>query len=134
MGIRVESWGFASVNFASSMRVGSIVILFLFSLSTIQARQQIHVTKQLVGQSYYLKRCASCHGEGNRGGNLYSTREWKKLFMARGADLIELHDGEDNTEEVIKYLKSDNFKKESGKMLKFIQEFAYDSDTIPTCN
>ncbi|MCK5110351.1 MAG: cytochrome c [Arcobacteraceae bacterium] len=113
---------------------GLLILVLLFSFSTAQAKPKAHVTKQLVGQAYYLKRCSHCHGEGNRGGNLYSTREWKKIFSAHGADLIELHDGEEGTQKVMKYLKSKDFKKESAKMLKFIQEFAYDSDTIPTCN
>ncbi|RLA77743.1 MAG: hypothetical protein DRG78_16700 [Epsilonproteobacteria bacterium] len=116
------------------MQNNFIIILLIFSFSNLHARYKEHITKQLKGQEYYLKQCASCHGEGNRGGNLYSVREWKKMFAAKGRDLIELHDDEEDTEQVMIYLKSNTFKKESAKMLKFIQEFAYDSDTIPTCN
>ncbi len=116
------------------IKVLSLILLLLCFFSTLQARYKAHVTKQLVGQGYYLDRCSNCHGEGNRGGNLYSSREWKKMFLAHGADLIELHDGEKDTQKVTQYLNSKEFKKESAKMLKFIQEFAYDSDTIPTCN
>ena len=116
------------------MKISLIIFTLLFTFSTAQARYKAHVTKQLKGQEYYIKQCSSCHGEGNRGGNLYSQREWEKIFSANGLDLIELHDGEDNIEKVIKYIKSDKFKKQSPKMLSFIQEFAYDSNTIPTCN
>ncbi|MEA2018042.1 MAG: cytochrome c [Campylobacterota bacterium] len=116
------------------MKNSLIVLLLIFSITNLHARYKEHVTKQIKGQEYYLNACASCHGEGNRGGNLYSVREWKKIFAARGRDLIELHDGEDDTQKVMQYLKSKKFKNQSAKMLKFIQEFAYDSDTIPTCN
>jgi hypothetical protein len=111
-----------------------ILIVAIFSIFTnLYGSRKPHITKEKIGQKYYLKRCSSCHGSGNRGGNLYSISEWKENFNNNGKELIELHDGEDNVQNVIKYIKSNSFKKESEKMLKFIQEFAYDSETIPTC-
>ena len=117
--------------------ISKLVIICLITMvgfSSLEARYKAHVTKEKIGQNYYLNRCSSCHGEGNRGGNLYSIYEWKGIFSNKGKELIALHDGEDDVENTIIYIKSDSFKKESAKMLKFIQEFAYDSDTIPTCN
>lgn len=113
--------------------ISTILISLVFSSFTLNAKPLSHKTKEKVGQRSYLKRCSACHGEGSRGGNLYSQDEWQKIFANSGAELIELHDGEDNVEEIISYIKSDNFKKDSKRMLKFIQEFAYDSELIPTC-
>ena len=121
---------FMEINMKNSL----IIFLLLFSFSSLYARHKEHVTKQLKGQEYYLKACSSCHGDGNRGGNLYSISEWKYLFFDNGKDLKQLHIGEDGTNQIIQYLDSEDFKHEKKKMLKFLQEFAYDSDTIPSCN
>ena len=116
------------------MRNSIIILILIFSFTNLNARYKEHVTKQLKGQEYYLKACSACHGDGNRGGNLYSIIEWKYLFFDNGKDLIKLHIGEDGTKNIIKYLQSKKFQHEKKKLLKFLQEFAYDSDTIPTCN
>jgi cytochrome c553 len=115
------------------MKNSLLIIALLFSLTSLEARYKKHITKQLKGQEYYLKHCAACHGDGNRGGNLYSIEEWKTIFANNGKELIALHDGEDNIEQIMIYLKSDEFKQQNQNMLKFIQEFAYDSESIPTC-
>lgn len=108
--------------------------LILISFSAVNAKSRgDHVAKEKIGQEFYLKRCSSCHGEGKRGGNINSKQEWEEIFAKNGADLVELHEYEDNTENIIKYIKSNEFKKESKRMLKFLQEFAYDSEYIPTC-
>ncbi len=110
------------------------LLLCLIVLTTSYSRTYYHKTKQLKGQKYYLKRCASCHGSGKMGGNLYSIFEWQDLFENRGKELLWLHKDEKDTQETQTYIKSSEFKKESKYILRFIQEFAYDSDTIPTCN
>ena len=124
------------INYMVTNMINKTIIIFILlslSFSLAIAKRKSYVIKEKIGQKYYLKRCSSCHGSGNRGGILYSISEWKENFNNNGKELIELHDGEDNVQNVIKYIKSNSFKKESEKMLKFIQEFAYDSETIPTC-
>ncbi len=115
-------------------KINIIIISLILSVTLSHARLKSFVTKQLEGQEYYLKQCSLCHGSGNRGANLYSASEWKDIFSNNGKELYDLHDGEDDVEDVMKYIKSDKFKKNSKKMLLFIQDFAYDSDGIPTCN
>jgi len=111
-----------------------IFIFLLFFVTNVEAKYKTHITKEKKGQKYYLNRCSACHGDGNRGGNMNSMNEWEDLFKNDAKELIELHTNEDNTDDVIKYLKSSDFKNEKKRMLKFIKEFAYDSETIPTCN
>ena len=115
-----------------------IMALFLLSLltsTTYAAKKRgVYATKNLIGQDYYIKRCSSCHGEGSRGGNMASIREWKQIFSQNAAELIDLHVDDEESINVVKYLKSETFKKESKLMLEFLQEFAYDSENIPTCN
>ncbi len=60
--------------------------------------------------------------------------EWKELFSNKASELIYLHEEDETLVSVVKYFKSDDFKNESLDMLKFLQEFAYDSENIPTCN
>jgi hypothetical protein len=66
-------------------------------------------------------------------------REWKALLDANASELIYLHEelypdkAEKNAVAAIYYLKSEQFKKEERKLLKFLQEFASDSPDIPTC-
>ena len=109
-----------------------IICLLLLATNSFAGRKP-HITKEKIGQKYYLKRCSSCHGSGNRGGNLNTENEWREIFSKNAQELIELHIDEDNTQKIINYIKSNDFKKEQKKMLKFLQEFANDSDTIPTC-
>ena len=87
--------------------------------------------KNVAGQKYYLKYCSSCHGKGNRGGGLASSDEWRTYFSNGAKDMILFHEDEP---EVLKYLKSEKFKNHQQKMLKFLIEFANDSDSIPSCN
>ncbi len=112
-----------------------ILLSTLFSSSLFASKiRGEYATKNIVGQDYYLKRCSSCHGEGSRGGNMASIREWKQLFSNSALELKELHLDDDTTVEIVKYFEGGEFKKESKLMMKLLQEFAYDSEHIPTCN
>jgi len=97
-----------------------------------------HIVREKVGQQYYLKACSRCHGAGKIGGNMATQREWKALLDANASELLYLHEDVYDQEpkdatEAIRYLKSEQFKKEKRKLLKFLQEFASDSPDIPTC-
>jgi hypothetical protein len=122
------------------MKLFSKINLYLFvlisltlNLSADKIRGE-YATKNLKGQDYYLVNCSSCHGEGNRGGNIASIREWKSFFAKDASELIYFHEEDDSTIKVIEYLKGNEFKEQSKLMLEFLQEFAYDSEHIPTCN
>ncbi len=107
-------------------------IIFLLLLTTVlSAKIQHHTAEEKKGQKYYLENCSKCHGEGNRGGNLADMGTWKEYFADDGKELKELHEGD---KESLEYLNSEKFKKQQQKMLKFLLEFASDSDFIPSCN
>lgn len=117
-----------------------MALLILLATTSGQAKERgKHVTREKVGQQYYLKACASCHGEGKLAGNMATQREWKALLDANASELIYLHEEvypdkkEKNAVAAISYLKSEQFKKEERHLLKFLQEFASDSPDIPTC-
>lgn len=115
----------------------NLYLIFMLSLSLNLNAEKIrgeYATKNLKGQDYYLKSCSSCHGEGSRGGNIASIREWKEFFNKDASELIYFHEEDSSTIKVLEYLKGNEFKKESKLMLEFLQEFAYDSEHIPTCN
>ena len=113
-----------------------VLILITISLifSSANAKRKTYVTKEKVGQKYYLDKCSSCHGNGNRGGNLYSTYEWIDIFKNDAKELWILHDGEDGVEDIMSYIISDDFKSKAPDLLRFLKEFAYDSDAVPSCN
>ncbi len=83
------------------------------------------------GQKYYLKRCSSCHGTGKMWGNVATQSEWKDFL---NKDLNELKSFHTKNPELIKYLDSSEFKKEKNRLRRFLQEFASDSESIPSCN
>lgn len=115
----------------------ALCVCFLFSSTVIGAetkKRGVYATKNIEGQNNYLKRCSDCHGEGNRGGNMASISEWKELFANNALELKDLHADDTESVDVVLYFESSDFKKESEIMMKFLQEFAYDSDNIPTCN
>lgn len=109
------------------------ILLLSLNLEAKKSRGE-YSTKNIIGQNYYLKNCSSCHGEGNRGGNMASIKEWELFFTNEAKELIYFHEDDDSTRGVIGYLRSSDFKKQSKLMLKFLQEFAYDSENVPTCN
>ncbi len=109
-------------------------IFLILSIVSAQARPRgQHVVQEKLGQQYYLRACSSCHGAGKLGGNMATQSEWKYMLDRHGKALIELHEGEANTTQVIAYLKSPRFAREHDRLLKFLQEFANDSESIPTC-
>ena len=113
-----------------------LCIMLLISASSLYAKKSrgAYATKNIIGQDYYLKACSSCHGEGNRAGNMASIREWKELFSQNAAELKDLHLDDEENISLLKYMDSKKFNNEKKLMLKFLQEFAYDSEHIPTCN
>ena len=112
------------------------VVFLLLSFTNLNAAKKrgAYATKNIVGQNYYLKACSSCHGEGSRGGNMASIREWKDLFSKNAFELKDLHVDDEETISVIKYFNSNKFQEQKIDLLDFLQEFAYDSENIPTCN
>ncbi len=113
----------------SALLLGSLILG-----GSAQARPRgQHVVKEKIGQKYYLRECSACHGAGKLGGNMATQAEWKELLSQHAKELIELHQGEQNTTRVIEYLKSPRFEQEHDRLLKFLQEFANDSESIPTC-
>lgn len=110
-----------------------IIITLSLNLSAKKIRGE-YATKNLIGQSNYMKNCSACHGEGSRGGNIASIREWKTMFSKDASELIYLHEDDEENNEVLRYLRGTEFKKDKKLMLEFLQEFAYDSEHIPTCN
>lgn len=115
-----------------------LIIGILLSLTNANAARSkergAYATKNFVGQEHYLNRCSSCHGEGNRGGNMASIREWAELFSKNAEELKDLHIDDEESIGIVKYFEGKEFKNENDIMLKFLQEFAYDSEHIPTCN
>jgi|GEM_PF-2455491 len=108
--------------------------LFLLTGGNAWAKSHApHVTQEKIGQQYYLAACGSCHGSGKLGGNMATVTEWKALLADHGKELIELHTDENGTEGILAYLKGKQFEKEHDHLLKFLQEFANDSESIPTC-
>ena len=83
------------------------------------------------GQRYYLKRCSSCHGTGKMWGNVATQEEWKDFLSKDVAELKSFHT---KNPKVLMYLNSNDFKKEKNRMIRFLQEFASDSESIPSCN
>lgn len=111
-----------------------VVLMLSFSNLNAAKKRGVYATKNIIGQSFYLKACSSCHGEGSRGGNMASIREWKEIFSKNAFELKDLHIGEEETLLVIEYLNSKEFEIQKKDLLDFLQEFAYDSENIPTCN
>jgi hypothetical protein len=113
--------------------IAILLIGLLFAMSLQAKSRGTHVTQEKIGQRYYLSACGSCHGAGKMGGNMAASAEWKALLANHGKELSELHRDENSTQKIILYLNGSQFVKEHDNLLKFLQEFANDSDSIPTC-
>jgi hypothetical protein len=133
----LKSYMGKNMNFQNNLKKNILIftlILVIYPVTSEAKKRGEYATQNLIGQVYYMKNCSSCHGEGSRGGNMASIREWKSIFIDDAKELIYFHSDDDESINVVKYLKSNFFKIESEQMLGFLQEFAYDSENIPTCN
>jgi mono/diheme cytochrome c family protein len=111
----------------------SLALLLAATLALPAKPRGKHVVREKVGQQYYLRACGGCHGPGKIGGNMATQAEWKALLSDHANELAELHEGEANVTGVLEYLRGPRFEKEHDRLLKFLQEFANDSESIPTC-
>ncbi len=111
----------------------SLALLLAATLALPARPRGKHVVREQVGQRYYLRACGGCHGSGKIGGNMATQAEWKALLSDHAKELAELHEGEANVTGVMEYLRGPRFEKEHDPLLKFLQEFANDSESIPTC-
>jgi len=110
------------------------LIVLILLVSPLRPKSHApHVTQETIGQRYYLAACSACHGSGKLGGNMATQLEWKNMLAHHAKELIELHEDENGTEGIIDYLKGEQFAREHDHLLKFLQEFANDSESIPTC-
>ncbi len=105
-------------------------VLFIFTCTAFFT-STLFALQNVAGQKYYLKNCSGCHGAGNRGGGLAKSYEWKEYFQNDAKLILFFHEEEPKA---LKYLKTDKFKKQSKKMMKFLIEFSSDSPNIPSCN
>lgn len=110
------------------------IILISFTFLHAAKSRTTYATKNIIGQNDYLDKCSSCHGDASRGGNVSSIREWKIIFSNNAYELIEIHMYDEENKKILSYLNSNEFKKQSKLILELLQEFAYDSENIPTCN
>ena len=110
-----------------------IVILLVSNIYAKKIRGE-YSTKNILAQEIYLDKCSSCHGDARRGGTMASIIEWKDIFSNDAKLLVDLHENDTQTIDILKYFKGQTFKKDKILILKLLQEFAYDSEFIPTCN
>lgn len=104
---------------------------FFIVICSIALATNLLAVQNVAGQKYYLKQCSSCHGKGNRGGGLAASYEWKEYFNNNAKELISFHFDEPKA---LMYQNSTKFQRQQNKILKFLLEFASDSETIPSCN
>ncbi len=105
------------------MKKITILLILVMSIS--------YGAKEKKGQRYYLNRCAGCHGSGKMWGNVATIQEWKDFFPT---DIKEMKEFHKDSPKVLNYLNSKDFKREKNRISRFLQEFASDSESIPSCN
>jgi len=118
------------------MNLIKYVIILLLFFTNIYAKKErgSHSTKNLIGQKNYIQHCSSCHGDARRGGTMGSILDWKDLFSDNANLLIQLHSDDATTKKILDYLNSSKFIKDKVAIKQLLQEFAYDSEYVPTCN
>jgi len=131
--LRVGFHRFVGIRRTRPTVVIAVLLLMLHGNVANAKSHAAHVTQEKIGQQYYLTACSACHGAGKLGGNMATVLEWKGLLADHAKELIELHEDENGTQEILTYLKGEAFTREHDHLLKFLQEFANDSESIPTC-
>lgn len=86
------------------------------------------------GQREYVKKCRSCHGDGQK---LVSEREiveWQEMMTQKGAGLAAIHLESDEAKDSWEYFESRKYEKKVKHLLDFMEEYASDSGNVPACN
>jgi cytochrome c1 len=105
-----------------------IVLSFLFlSVSPLSAA----VYK---GQKIFVKKCVSCHSNGQVFITTKSQDEWEDIMKNNGLVLKQLHLKNDKTKDSWNYFKSKRYTKKVKHLKDFLIEYASDSGNVPACN
>ncbi|SHJ42864.1 Cytochrome c553 [Malonomonas rubra DSM 5091] len=100
-----------------------IVLLIIFSM-VLALTSVAYAASSRRGKKVFAKVCETCHIKGSDAGKLKPSKktmsQWKR-FVEKNK-----HDADPN---VLKNLSS----KDRKNLLKFLQEYALDADTIETC-
>lgn len=86
------------------------------------------------GQRVFIKKCLSCHKDGQNFVAKYKMREWKKLMKKHGKPLAEIHLQSKKAKKSWKYFESRKYTKKSKHLKQFLVEYAKDSGNVPACN
>jgi len=86
------------------------------------------------GQRIFIKKCISCHKDGQNFVAEYKMSKWKKFMKKHGKPLAEIHLENKKARKSWKYFKSKKYSKKSKHLKQFLIEYAKDSGNVPACN
>jgi hypothetical protein len=104
-----------------------LLSLTILSLTTVEAR----VYK---GQKEYIKKCKSCHDNGQELAYSKKKRDWKKMMKNKGEPLAKLHLDRKQASDSWDYFQSKAYTKKSKDLKDFLMEYAKDSGNVPACD
>ncbi len=107
-------------------------LLFATALSVVLV--SVSDARVYKGQKEFIKKCRSCHNNGQELAYSKVRREWSKLFKKRGKPLAELHLKAKKAKDSYEYFESSRFSKNSKHLKDFFEEYAKDSGNVPACD
>jgi len=86
------------------------------------------------GQREYVKKCRTCHGDGQKLMASKDKSQWETIMKKDGEALAKLHLGNEKAKESWEYFKDGSFAKKAKHLQEFMEEYASDSGNVPACN
>jgi len=86
------------------------------------------------GQRVFIKKCISCHKDGQNFVTKYKMSQWKKFMKKHGKPLADIHLKSKKAKKSWKYFESKKYSRKSKHLKQFLIEYAKDSGNVPACN
>ena len=111
--------------------MGRLKFFFLLALFLCISTVDAAIYK---GQKEFVKKCRSCHTEGQNFITKYTMKEWEDYFKENGKSLATLHIQTPKAKNSWSYFKGKRYSKKVKHLRQFLVEYAKDSGNVPACN
>lgn len=86
------------------------------------------------GQREYVKKCRSCHGDGQKLLSSKDSMEWEDLMDQNGKALAAVHINDESARDSWDYFGSRKYENRVRDLRDFMLEYASDSGNVPACH
>jgi len=108
--------------------MNKFVLVFLSMMTLLLTSANAAAYK---GQMVFMKKCLTCHKDGESLVTKYKASHWKELMNEDGKPLAQLHLKSKKAKKSWKYFNGKRYLKKSKDLKDFLVTYAKDSGNVP---